>query len=184
MRIIETAIPDVKVLYPVKHGDARGFLSETWSRRALEEAGLALDFVQDNHTLSAEAGTVRGLHFQVPPCSQHKLVRVAAGAILDVAVDLRRSSPTFGRHVAVEISAEAWNQILVPAGFAHGFCSLAPGTEVLYRLTAYYSPEHDRGLLWNDPELGIAWPVRPDEAVVSERDQRNPTLSELTEFFE
>ena len=116
--------------------------------------------------------------------AKSKLVRVTLGAILDVAVDLRRGSPSFGRHVAVEISAEAWNQVLVPAGFAHGFCTLAPGTEVLYKLTARYSPDHDRGLLWNDPALGIKWPVDPERAVVSDRDRTNPALAELPDLFD
>jgi dTDP-4-dehydrorhamnose 3,5-epimerase len=184
VEVVETEIPDVKVLVAKKHGDHRGFFSETFRRSALAGAGLDLDFVQDNHTLSAEQGTIRGLHFQVPPFAQHKLVRVASGAILDVAVDLRRSSPTFGRHVAVEISAAAWNQILVPVGFAHGFCTLEPDTQVLYKVTDYYAPEHDRGLLWNDPELGIAWPVPEGQAVLSERDRKHPRLKDLADLFD
>ncbi len=139
--------------------------------------------MQDNDSLSVEKGTIRGLHFQVPPFAQDKLVRVIRGAILDVAVHLRRSSPTRGEHVAVEISAENWNQILVPMGFAHGFCTLKPNTLVVYKVTNYYSLDHDRGLLWNDPALGIKWPVPTDEVVISERDTKWPPLAELPHFF-
>ena len=129
------AIPEVKLITPRRFGDARGFFSETYNAKAFAEAGITLTFVQDNHSLSAPAGTVRGLHFQSPPFAQDKLVRVTRGRILDVAVDIRRSSPTFGQHVTAEISAEAWNQILVPAGFAHGFVTLEPDTEVVYKVT-------------------------------------------------
>ena len=174
-------IPEVKIIRPKRHGDARGFFSETWSRRALAEAGIDIDFVQDNHAFSAEAGTVRGLHFQTPPFAQAKLVRVVRGAILDVAVDIRKGSPTYGRHVTAVISAENWHQILVPIGFAHGLATLEPETEVLYKVSAPYSPAHDEGLLWNDPALGIEWPVR--EAIVSEKDRRQPTLAELPDWF-
>src|SRR5919107_1765563 len=143
LQVEKTAIPAVKIITPRRFGDARGFFSEVYSRRAFEEAGLALDFVQDNHSLSGPRGTIRGLHFQSQPFAQDKLVRVVRGRILDVAVDLRRSSATFGQHVAVELSAENWRQLLVPVGFAHGFCTLTPDTEVLYKVTAYYAPTHD-----------------------------------------
>ncbi len=184
VNVIETEIPDVKVLTPERFGDDRGFFSETYSHRTLAEAGLDLDFVQDNDSLSAEPGTVRGLHFQIPPFAQHKLVRVVRGAILDVAVDLRRGSTTRGQHVAVRISAEDWNQVLVPVGFAHGFCTLEPNTHVVYKVTSPYSPEHDKGLLWNDPALGIQWPVSAGEAVLSERDTKWPRLAELADYFD
>lgn len=180
---VETRIPDVKVLVPGKFGDHRGFFSETYNKRALAGIGIDLDFVQDNDTMSAEKGTVRGLHFQVEPFSQHKLVRVVRGAILDVAVDVRRGSPTFGQHVAVELSAETWNQILVPIGFAHGFCTLEPDSHIVYKVTNYYSPDHDRGLRWDDPALGIDWPVTPDAAVLSDRDRNWPKLSDLPSHF-
>jgi dTDP-4-dehydrorhamnose 3,5-epimerase len=183
MEVHATAIPDVRLIAPIRHGDHRGFLSEVYSRRALAAAGIDIEFVQDNHTLSAAAGTVRGLHFQLPPMAQAKLIRVTRGAIYDVAVDLRRRSPTFGRHIGAVISAGAWNQILVPEGFAHGFCTLAPDTEVLYRLSNYYSPAHEHGLLWNDEALGIAWPVAGNQAILSDRDRRNPRLAELTALF-
>jgi dTDP-4-dehydrorhamnose 3,5-epimerase len=183
VNVLKTDIPDVKVLSPERFGDDRGFLSETYNRRVLAEAGLELDFVQDNDSLSAEPGTVRGLHFQIPPFAQHKLVRVIRGAILDVAVDLRRGSPTRGRHVAVEVSAENWNQVLVPVGFAHGFCTLEPNTHIVYKVTSHYSPQHDKGLLWNDPALGIQWPVSAGEAVLSPRDTKWPCLAELADYF-
>ena len=183
MDILDLAIPDVKLIRTKRFGDHRGFFSETYSKRAFDAAGLDHDFVQDNHSLSAEVGTVRGLHFQLPPFAQDKLVRVVRGAILDVAVDIRRGSATFGRHVSAVISAAEWNQILVPVGFAHGFCTLEPDTEVLYKVTNFYSPEHDRGLLWNDPDLGIDWPVPADKAQLSDKDRRHPRLADLPECF-
>lgn len=178
------AIPEVMVIEPKRFGDSRGFFSETWSRRAFAEAtGLDAAFVQDNHSLSAERGVIRGLHFQTPPHAQGKLLRVTRGSIIDVAVDIRRGSPTFGRHVAVEISAENWRQLWVPPGFAHGFCTLEPDTEVQYKVTAYYAPDHDRGLAFDDPALGIAWPVEPAAAVLSDRDRRHPLLADLPDHF-
>jgi dTDP-4-dehydrorhamnose 3,5-epimerase len=178
-----TAIPDVKIICPKRFGDERGFFSEVYNRLGFEEAGLDFDFVQDNHSLSVKAGTIRGLHFQTPPFAQGKLVRVTRGRILDVSVDLRRSSPTYGQHVAVELSAENWRQLLVPIGFAHGFCSLEPDTEVLYKVTNYYSAEHDRGLAFDDPALGIRWPVPLSEAILSDKDHKHPRLAELPSYF-
>lgn len=183
MHIERLEIPDVLVLTPKRHGDARGFFSETYNRRALEEAGIVLDFVQDNHAFSAEKGTVRGLHFQSGPHAQAKLIRVSRGAILDVAVDLRRDSPTYGRHVAVELSADAWNQILIPVGFAHGLCTLTDDAEVQYKVTTHYAPAHDHGVLWNDPALGIAWPVPAEQAILSDKDRRHPVLADLPAYF-
>jgi len=178
------AIPDVKILIPQRVDDERGLFSEVYSRRMFEEAGLDLEFVQDNHSLSTEAGTIRGLHFQGPPFGQSKLVRAIRGSILDVTVDLRRSSPTFGRHVAVELSASNWRQLLVPVGFAHGFCSLEPNTEVLYKVTNYYSAAHDHGVAFDDPDLDIEWPVSPSDAILSEKDRRFPRLAELPKYFD
>lgn len=183
MEIERLAIPEVLLIHPKKFGDDRGFFSETYSRQAWRQAGFETEFVQDNHSLSAKAGTVRALHFQVPPFAQDKLVRVVRGAILDVAVDLRRGSPTFGRHVSVVLSAEAWNQLFVPIGFAHGFCTLEDDTEVIYKVTQYYAPDHDRGLLWNDPDLGIAWPVEAEQAVLSDKDRLHPRLKDLAAYF-
>jgi len=184
MEFISLRIPDIKIIKPKKFGDHRGFFSETYNKQALAQAGVALDFVQDNHSLSVSRGVIRGLHFQTPPFGQDKLVRVVRGAILDVAVDLRRGSPTFGQHVSAVISAEEWNQILVPVGFAHGFCTLEPNTEVIYKVTNYYSPAHDKGVRWNDPALGIDWPVRESDAIVSDKDKVQPLFSELEFAFE
>lgn len=177
------AIPEVKIIRPKKHGDARGFFSETFSQRDLQDAGIDIAFVQDNHAFSAEKGTVRGLHFQTPPFAQDKLVRVVRGAIFDVAVDLRFGSPTYGQHVSAVISAEEWNQILVPVGFAHGLVTLEPNTEVLYKVSNYYSPEHDKGILWNDPALEFEWPVDEAEALLSDKDKRQPRLADLPGNF-
>ncbi|MGO8801179.1 MAG: dTDP-4-dehydrorhamnose 3,5-epimerase [Roseiarcus sp.] len=179
----DTPLAGIKVITPRKLGDDRGFFSETYNRQAFAAAGVDLQFVQDNHSLSAQAGTLRGLHFQSPPFAQDKLVRVVRGAVLDVVVDLRTASATFGRHVAVTLSAENWRQLLIPAGFAHGFCTLEPNTEVLYKVTNYYSAEHDKGLAWNDPALGVVWPVTADRVILSERDRRHPLMSELPLVF-
>src|SRR5687768_977315 len=184
MQVIETPIPAVKVLVPKKFGDHRGFFSEIYSRKAFAAAGITADFVQDNHSLSAEAGVVRGLHFQLPPMAQDKLLRVVRGAILDVAVDIRRGSPTFGKSVAEVISAENWKQIYIPAGFAHGFRTLEPNTEVIYKVTNFYSPEHDRGIRWNDPAIGIDWGIDEAQAILSERDRKHPVLAAAPELFD
>lgn len=176
-------IAGLRLVEPKKFGDHRGFFSETYNRRRLAEAGFAAEFVQDNHSFSGAEGVVRGLHFQSPPFAQGKLVRVIRGAILDVAVDIRRGSPTFGDHAAVELSAVNWRQLLVPAGFAHGFVTLEPDTEVLYKVTAYYAPEHDHGILWSDPALGISWPVSPEAAVVSDKDRLQPRLADIASPF-
>lgn len=183
MNVVSLAIPDVKLITPRKFGDSRGFFSEVYNAKALAAAGIDIRFVQDNHSLSVETGTVRGLHFQKPPHAQAKLVRVARGRILDVAVDLRPESPTYGQHVSAELSADNWAQLLVPAGFAHGFCTLEPNCEVLYKVDAHYAPESDAGLLWCDPALGIDWPVAAGKALLSEKDAKLPLLKDLGDVF-
>lgn len=183
MQIRDTEIAGVKLIEPVRHGDARGFFSEVYREDVLLRHGVDLRLVQENHSRSAAPGTIRGLHFQTPPAAQAKLVRVAAGAVFDVAVDIRRGSPTYGRHVAVVLSAAEGNQLLVPEGFAHGFCTIAPDTEVLYKVSRYYSPENDRGLAWDDPALGIAWPLA-GAPLLSDKDRRHPLLADLPAYFE
>ena len=183
MDITPLTIPDVLILKLARHGDERGFFSETYSGKTLANHGIDLTFVQDNHAYSARAGTVRGLHFQSPPRAQAKLIRVARGAIFDVAVDLRHGSPSYGRSVSAVISAGAWNQILIPAGFAHGLCTLEDHTEVLYKVTDTYAPDCDHGILWNDPALGIDWPVSAAEAIVSDRDRQHPPLAGQPVWF-
>lgn len=178
-----TALPDVAVITPRRFGDERGFFSEVFSTRAFAAAFGEWTFVQDNHSLSATTGTIRGLHFQTQPHAQGKLVRVTRGSVLDVAVDIRRASPTFGQHVAVELSAANWKQAWIPPGFAHGFCTLEPDTEVIYKVTAFYAPTHDFGLAFDDPALGIAWPVDSEAAVLSDKDRKHPRLQGLADAF-
>lgn len=184
MKIESLAIPAVKLITPKKFGDDRGFFSETWNEKAFTEAGIDARFVQDNQAYSAKRGTVRGLHYQLAPVAQDKLVRVIRGAILDVAVDLRRSSPTYGRHVAAVLSAENWSQLWVPKGFAHGYVTLEPDTEVIYKVTNLYAPALDRGLLWSDPALGIDWMVDPGQVQTSAKDKVQPRLAELKDAFD
>lgn len=184
LSVEETAIPAVKIVTPKKFGDHRGFFSETWSRKAFADAGIDLDFVQDNQSLSAPVGTLRGLHFQSAPFAQDKLVRVTRGRILDVAVDIRTSSPSFGKHVAVELSAENWKQLLVPVGFAHGFVTLEPDTEVLYKVTAPYAPQNDHGLAFDDPALGIDWRLPLSGLTLSDKDRKHPRLAEMLRYFD
>lgn len=172
-------LPEVLLITPAKHGDQRGFFSETYSRKALAQAGFDKAFVQDNHSLSGKRGILRGLHFQRPPVMQDKLVRVTRGAVFDVAVDIRKGSPSFGQWVGVELSADNWRQILVPAGFAHGFLTLTETAEVLYKVTDYYAPDAEGGLAWNDPEVGIDWPLRPEEILTNARDGQWPGIRQL-----
>lgn len=171
------------VVEPKRFGDHRGFFSETYNRARLAEAGFDREFVQDNHSLSATPGTLRGLHFQTPPFAQDKLVRVTRGAVLDVAVDLRSGSPTYGDHAAVELSAANWRQLLVPVGFAHGFVTLEPDTEVVYKVTEYYAPEHDAGLLWSDPLIGIDWSAAPAAPTLSAKDAAAPGFAGFVSPF-
>jgi len=177
--ITPLALPDVLLITPKRHGDARGWFSETWSRATLGQAGLDFDFVQDNQAFSAARGTVRGLHFQAASFAQAKLVRVLKGSIYDVAVDIRPGSATYGRSVGAELTAEGGEQLLVPRGFAHGYCTLVPDTELAYKVDNIYAPQAEGGLLWCDPALGIDWPIRPDEAVINARDAALPTLAAL-----
>ena len=176
------AIPEVLLLQSPQYRDSRGFFYETYNKKAFAEAGIDLDFVQDNHSLSVNAGTIRGLHFQSHPYAQDKLVRVVKGRILDVAVDIRRDSPTFGQYVAAEISADRWNQILIPIGFAHGLCTLEPDTEVVYKVTNYYSAKNDLGIRWNDPQIRIEWPVDEQHVQLSEKDKALPFLADAEVF--
>lgn len=183
MKIVEAEIPAVKMVYPRRINDHRGFFSEIYRKSVFGEHGIELEFLQENHSLSRLPGTVRGLHFQSHPMAQAKLVRVVKGAAFDVAVDIRHGSPTFGRHVAAHLSATEGNNIFIPEGFAHGFCTLEPDTEVVYRVSRYWDREHDLGLMWCDPALDVQWPVAPERAIVSERDRSLPLLGDLPEYF-
>jgi dTDP-4-dehydrorhamnose 3,5-epimerase len=182
--VIDLVIPGVKILTPDRHEDDRGFFSEVYNMAAMEQAGIDDTFVQDNHSLSADVGTIRGLHFQIDPNPIAKLIRVTAGSILDVVVDLRHGSPTYGAHEAVELSAANWRQLYAPVGIAHGFCTLEADTEVTYKVTGYWSRESDRGVAWDDPALGIEWPVDPGRAVLSDKDRAQPRLQDLPRHFE
>lgn len=183
MQFDATSIPEVIAITPKKFGDGRGYFMETFRHDLFEKNIGPFKLVQDNQSFSAQAGTIRGLHFQLEPRAQGKLVRCVAGSLLDVAVDIRRGSPTYGRHVAVELTAQNGRQLWVPPGFAHGFCTLMPDTEISYKVTDYYSAEHDRGLSWNDPALGISWPVSAQAVVLSEKDRNQPRLSEMPDAF-
>lgn len=178
MNVIALDIPDVKLIIPAKFGDERGFFSETYNQRNFNEAGIEATFIQDNHSLSRDIGVLRGLHYQKPPFAQDKLVRVLKGRILDVAVDLRKNSPTFGQHVTAELSADNWTQIFVPIGFAHGFVTLEPNTEVIYKVSNSYSPEHEDGIIWNDETFAINWPVDLEKVQLSNKDKILPSFIE------
>jgi dTDP-4-dehydrorhamnose 3,5-epimerase len=184
MQVIDTKLPEVKIVVPRRVGDTRGFFSEVWNARDFTALRIGAAFVQDNHVRSPLMGTLRGLHYQMSPAAQGKLVRVTRGAIFDVAVDIRRGSPTFGHHADAVLSAENWYQLWVPAGFAHGYCTLEDETEVQYKVSEYYSPSHERGVAWNDPELMIAWPMTAATATVAERDRQWPRLAVQSDLFE
>ena len=183
MNVEALAIQDVKLVTPQKFGDERGFFSETWQQDRFAAAGIPGPFIQDNHALSTRRGVVRGLHLQVPPSGQGKLVRVVRGAIWDVAVDVRHGSPSFGKWVAAELSAENWQQLWVPVGFLHGYCTLTEVTEVIYKVSGPYDRAAERGVLWNDPDLALPWPVLPGEAVLSEKDTVLPRLADCPVWF-
>ena len=184
MKIKRASIPDVLVIKPEKYGDHRGFFSETYNKKLLENAGLAVEFVQDNQSLSAKAGTLRGLHFQAPPFAQDKLVRVINGAIIDVALDIRRNSPTYGQHISEIISANNWKQIFIPKGFAHGFLTTEPDTEVIYKVSNFYAPDCDFGINWNDKNLGINWGIDQEKVTISEKDVVQPYFQDIETPFE
>jgi len=183
MKAERLAIADVILVTPPKFGDSRGFFSETFNAARFAEAGISAPFVQDNQSLSEQRGTIRGLHCQISPNIQGKLVRVVKGAIWDVAVDARHGSPTYGQHVAAVLSAENWSQLWVPGGFLHGFCTLEPGTEVIYKVTAPYDRAAERGVIWNDPALALPWPVSDDEAQLSDKDRQLPKLADCAKWF-
>ncbi|MFZ1813277.1 MAG: dTDP-4-dehydrorhamnose 3,5-epimerase [Rhizobiaceae bacterium] len=177
------ALPEIVEIIPVIHCDERGFFSETYNQVDMAANGIAIDWLQDNQSLSASKGVLRGLHFQIPPVAQDKLVRVVKGSILDVAVDIRKGSPGFGKWVCLEVSAKKWNQILVPKGFAHGFVTLEPETEVLYKVSAPYSREHDRCIRFDDPAIGIDWGLGGQEPILSAKDANAPLLSDIDTGF-
>jgi dTDP-4-dehydrorhamnose 3,5-epimerase len=181
LTVEHTPLDGVLILTPARFGDARGFFSESWNRATMLDAGIDLEFVQDNHSLSARKGTLRGLHFQTPPMAQDKLVRCGRGALYDVAVDIRSGSATFGQWFGVELSAENGRQLLVPAGFAHGFVTLQDDTEICYKCTAPYAPDCDAGIAWDDPDIGVDWGI--SEPVLSDKDALAPTLKELGNPF-
>jgi dTDP-4-dehydrorhamnose 3,5-epimerase len=184
IEIREFEIPEVKLIVPKRFNDTRGHFSELWSERLFREEVANVTFVQDNQSVSAKKGTLRGLHFQKPPFAQGKLVRVVRGSVFDVTVDIRRGSPTYRRHLVTRLDAAEGAQLWVPPGFLHGFCTLEDETVVFYKVTSYYSPAHDVGALWNDPDLGIEWPVDSNCVLLSEKDQRQPRLRDLPDFFD
>lgn len=177
------AIPDVILVTPKRHGDDRGYFSETFRANAFEAAGISGPFVQDNHSYSADVGVIRGLHFQAAPDAQAKLVRCTRGKVFDVAVDLRRGAPSYGQYVSAILSAETGTQLYVPAGFAHGFCTLVADCEVQYKVTAYYNGQSEYGVAWNDPHVAIDWPLSSNAPILSEKDAALPMLDQLPEFF-
>jgi dTDP-4-dehydrorhamnose 3,5-epimerase len=183
MEVVSLAIPDVKLITAKKFGDHRGFFIETFSRQKLAPHGMDFEFVQDNHSMSAAVGTVRALHYQLPPFAQGKLIRVLKGAVLDVAMDIRRGSPTFGKFVAEILNGDNAKMMWVPVGFAHGFETLEPNTEVAYKVTSYYAPTHERGIRWNDPSIGIPWKTPEANATLSAKDKIAPLLADATELF-
>jgi len=184
MQIESFLVPGPLMLTPARFADLRGTFSETYNEAKFSGAVGAVRFVQDNHSLSVKQGTVRGLHFQTAPMAQGKLIRVPRGAIFDVAVDIRRASPTYGQHVCAVLSSENWQQLWVPEGFAHGFCTLEPNTEVIYKVTQFYSPADERGIAWNDPTLGIQWPDVARHPILAEKDMRYPALADIGDHFE
>lgn len=182
MKFERLAIPEVVLFSPARFGDTRGFFSETWTVRAMQDAGIDLPFVQDNHSMSQARGVLRGLHCQLDPHAQGKLVRVVKGSIWDVAVDARRGSRSFGRHVAAELSAANWQQLWIPPGFLHGFVTLEPDCEVVYKTTGYYDKDSERAVIWNDPDLAVPWPVT--DVQLSDKDKVAPAWADVTNWFQ
>ena len=183
MQIEETTLPGVVILTPRRFGDDRGFFSEVWNRETLRRSGIDIHFVQDNHSLSRPVGTVRGLHYQSPPHAQDKLVRCGAGVVFDVAVDARRGSPTYGKWVGVELSAENGRQLLIPKGFLHGFVTRAPNSELLYKCSDVYAPDCDGAVRFDDPDLGIDWGINPASAVLSDKDCKAQSFAAFNSPF-
>lgn len=183
MKVRDFEISGPLLLTPKKFCDERGFVSETYNASQLKPLIGAVEFVQDNHASSISPGTIRGLHFQVSPYAQGKLVRILRGRVYDVVVDIRRGSSTYGHHIGIELSAESWAQLWVPPGFAHGLCTLEPHTEMLYKVTSIYSRDHERGIAWNDPALGIRWPIEGLEPVLSQKDARLPFFAGMPDYF-
>lgn len=183
VQVEQTDLPGVLILTPKRFGDDRGFFSEVYNSAVLAEQGIDVTFVQDNHSLSRDVGVVRGLHFQAPPHAQDKLVRVGAGRVLDVAADIRKGSPTFGRWIAVELSAAAGNQLFIPKGFLHGFSVLEPDSELLYKCSDFYAPDCDGAVRFDDPDLGIDWRVDPDQVILSAKDAAAPLLRDFDSPF-
>lgn len=183
MQIEQTSLPGVLLLTPRRFGDARGWFCEVWNRETLAREGIHCDFVQDNHSFSAAAGTVRGLHFQAPPHAQAKLVRCGRGRVLDVAVDIRAGSPTYGQWTGAELSAENGRQLLIPAGFLHGFVTREPDSEVLYKCSDVYAPDCDGAVRFDDPDIGVDWGIDPGAAILSEKDARAPCFRDFHSPF-
>jgi dTDP-4-dehydrorhamnose 3,5-epimerase len=184
MNVETTAIAGVLLVTPQRFPDGRGVCSEPWKERRVTEAGIPGPFVQDNHALSRERGVLRGLHLQIGPNAQGKLVRAVRGAIWDVAVDIRRGSPTYGKHFGTVLSAENWSQLWIPVGLLHGYCTLEPDTEVIYKVTAPWDRAAERGVVWNDPDLSVPWPVATGEAILSDKDRALPGLADCGEWLD
>jgi dTDP-4-dehydrorhamnose 3,5-epimerase len=183
LNVEQLAVPGVLLLTPRRFNDPRGFFSETWNQTRFAEAGIAGPFVQDNHAVSNASGVLRGLHCQIGQNAQGKLVRVVKGAIWDVAVEIRRGSPTYGQQAGAELSAENWRQLWVPAGFLHGYCTLTDDTEVIYKVTAPWDPAAERGVIWNDPDLNVAWPLAGRDVILSDKDRVLPRLKDCEAWF-
>jgi len=184
VKIEQTPLPDLLILTPQRFGDTRGFFCESWNRNTFSQHGLNFDFVQDNHSLSEKSGTLRGLHYQTPPHAQDKLVRCGRGCLFDVAVDIRKGSPNFGQWFGVELSFDNGKQLLVPKGFLHGFVSMEPNTEIVYKCTDFYAPNCDAAIRWDDPAIGIDWPLGNSQPILSGKDINAPHLADIESPFE